>query len=776
VSKCTLWSVVASLAVGSAAAAQPEVFYSGGQAWPLLRSDSELLVRQAPGADVGRLRGELAYRHAELRTVPHRSRLQVAAVDRADEAAVDELARTPGVDLVTHVYRFSANGPPVFVTDEVVVGFENQLDEDEVLAFCDEYGAELVRPIEGLKSTYVLRMYDGYGDAAVRAAAEMYEDPRTRFSHPDAILAKKPAVIEDPLYGNQWHLNNIGQSGGTPDADIDAPEAWATTEGSGAVVAIYDDAIDVGHDDLKDGLVWSRDYAPDPNDPNDPNDPSPANADEDHGTAVAGLAVAQANDLWVRGSAPLAGLIAQRWGAGSSEDAQAILDAATHGADVHSNSWSYGWDPNSGPAPPVPDVVANAIRNVTINGRGGKGMLVLFAAGNDAVPIANSSSLAVMPETLAVGASTKSDERASYSNTGPELDLMAPGGLHDITTTDVRDHIFPTNGYASGDYCSSFDGTSAATPLVAGAAALCLAVNPNLTATQLRAVLEHTCDQIGSGYDSTTSHSDTFGYGRLNAAAAVQAASAGQTWPDHVSNLSSSYSAGKPRLDWDNPPNDVSTVMIVRSAGAFAFKPTDAANYSVGQTVAAGVQVIYNSAGTSSTDTSAPDDSTLYYAVFVRNAANRWSWGTKITVSPAPPPTVTAVNISGPTSLDEGDVGQFVATATFSDSSTVDVTDQAEWNAGPSALLVTRSTPGSVQAQQVDSDGVAWVTASYTDWQSNTRSDVVNVQITNASTNEPETPDDPPSKGGCGGMAPLTPLGMAAGLLMMVGFRRRRFR
>jgi len=61
----------------------------------------------------------------------------------------------------------------VFVTDDVVVGFEDQLDEDEVLAFCDEYGAEPVRPIEGLENTYVLRMYDGHGDAAVRTAAAM---------------------------------------------------------------------------------------------------------------------------------------------------------------------------------------------------------------------------------------------------------------------------------------------------------------------------------------------------------------------------------------------------------------------------------------------------------------------------------------------------------------------------------------------------------------------------------------------------------------------------
>ncbi len=771
--RCTLWGLLAWLAVGSMAAARPPVFYSGGQAWPLIKSDTELAVRPTPGADVGRLRGELARRNAEMLAAPRRARLQVAAVDRADEPAVDELARTPGVDLVTHVYRFSPNGPPVFVTDTVVVGFENQLDENEVLAFCDEYGAELVRPIDGLKNTYVLRIYDGYGDAAVRTAAAMYEDPRTRFSHPDAILTKKPAAIDDPLYGNQWHLNNIGQSGGTADADIDAPEAWATTEGSGAVVAIYDDAIDVGHPDLP-VATWKWDYA------GADDDPSPAAADERHGTAVAGVAVAQTNTWGVRGSAPQAGLIAQRWGPGTSDDADAILDAATNGADVHSNSWSYVGDPNSGLPAPVPDLVANAIRTVTANG-----MLVIFAAGNESGPITSNSLLAAMPETLAVGASTNFDQHAAYSNTGPELDLVAPssGGTLAIRTTDVRDGIFPTDGYTVGDYTPPMDtvifgGTSSATPLVAGAAALCRAVDPALTATQLRTVLEHTCDQIGSGYDATTSHSNTFGYGRLNAAAAAQAANAGQTWPDHVSDLSSSYSAGKPRLDWDNPPDDVSTVMIVRSASALNFKPTDGANYTVGQTVAAGVTAVYNSAGTSFTDTSAPDDSTFYYAVFVRNAANRWSWGTKITVSPAPPPTVTALNISGPTSLDEGDVGQFAALATFTDSSTVDVTDEADWSAGPEELLATTSTPGSVQAQQVDRDGVAWVTATYTDAQSNIRNDAVNVQIANSSTNQPanpDPPDDPPS-GGCGGMAPMTPLGMAAGLLMMAGIRRRRFR
>jgi len=167
----------------STAVARSLVFYSNGRAWPLLKSDTEILIRPAPGANAGRVQLELADRTTNLHAVSCHTGLLLATVDRADEAAVSDWARAPGIDLVIHVYRLSANGPPVFMTDEVVVGFVNQLDQAQILAFCDEYGAEMIRSIEGLESTYVLRVLDGYGDAAVRTAATMYEDPRTRFSH-----------------------------------------------------------------------------------------------------------------------------------------------------------------------------------------------------------------------------------------------------------------------------------------------------------------------------------------------------------------------------------------------------------------------------------------------------------------------------------------------------------------------------------------------------------------------------------------------------------------
>ena len=138
----------------------------------------------------------------------------------------------------------------------------------------------------------------------------MYADPRTRFAHPDMMLPRRRSTISDPLYSAQWHLNTTSYGW----ADIDAPQAWAVTAGSGATVAVYDDAVDVSHPDLADAVVWTWNYE------RDAADPAPTGAGENHGTAVAGVAVARANGIGVCGSAPQASLIAMHWGLSASEE------------------------------------------------------------------------------------------------------------------------------------------------------------------------------------------------------------------------------------------------------------------------------------------------------------------------------------------------------------------------------------------------------------------------------------------------------------------------
>lgn len=122
------------------------------------------------------------------------------------------------------------------------------------------------------------------------------------------------------------------------------------------------------------------------------------------------------------------------------------------------------------------------------------------------------------PDTVAVGASTDFDCHADYSQYGAGLDFLAPssGGSAGIWTTDRTGDA----GYAGGDYTSTFGGTSASTPLAAGVAALMLSKNPDLTAEQVRTIMQETCDKVGPG-PYTTGKNQYYGFGRINAEKAV---------------------------------------------------------------------------------------------------------------------------------------------------------------------------------------------------------------------------------------------------------------
>jgi hypothetical protein len=180
--------------------------------------------------------------------------------------------------------------------------------------------------------------------------------------------------------------------------------------------------------------------------------------------------------------------------------------------------------------------------------------VVVFAAGND-----NENSVAYparLSEVIAVGASSPCDERKSPSscdgerwwgsNYGPELDVIAPGVL--INTTDISS--FRGYNAASGDYTSTFNGTSAATPHVAGLAALVLSANPSLTPDRVQQIIQDTADDIGSpGRDDQT------GYGRINAHQAIlRAKSLGR-----VTIFSEDFEGSFPGRSWDVFDSDGTT-------------------------------------------------------------------------------------------------------------------------------------------------------------------------------------------------------------------------
>lgn len=228
---------------------------------------------------------------------------------------------------------------------------------------------------------------------------------------------------------------------------------------------------------------------------------------------------------------------------GSQQEADAFYWAARHGADVISCSWGPAdgawWDPDDprhAVAVPLPDSTRLAIDYAVTHGRGGKGCLVFFAAGNGNESV-DLDGYASHPAVLAVAACNDRSRRSVYSDMGdaifcafPSSDMAfaAEGRPEPLTpgiwTTDVSGPA----GYHIGEYTESFGGTSSACPGAAGVAALVLACHPGLSRSEATTVLRDSCDRIdpeGGAY-SATGHSPWYGYGRLNAGTAVRLAGA----------------------------------------------------------------------------------------------------------------------------------------------------------------------------------------------------------------------------------------------------------
>ena len=189
----------------------------------------------------------------------------------------------------------------------------------------------------------------------------------------------------------------------------------------------------------------------------------------------------------------------------------------------------------------------NAINNARLQGRSNKGIPVFASSGNSGL-----SSWTNYPASyagvIAVGATTSSDVRASFSNYGTGITLAAPG--NSIATTDITG----ANGYSVGDN-TYFSGTSAACPVAATVGALMIVMNEQLTETQIKQKLAVSCDKVGGyNYGSNTTHSlstwcNEIGYGRINMHSALLAASGTTINLPDITVTSASVSTSNPQVN-----------------------------------------------------------------------------------------------------------------------------------------------------------------------------------------------------------------------------------
>ncbi|MDQ7007427.1 MAG: S8 family serine peptidase, partial [Acidobacteriota bacterium] len=306
-------------------------------------------------------------------------------------------------------------------------------------------------------------------------------------------------MSNDTHFGEQWDLQNTGQQGGKPGADIDAVEAYPLASGdSRVVVAVLDDGVDGRHRELHRRIVPFGDsfccgtseqiY-----------NPEAVGADA-HGTRAAGIAVAESDNAFgVAGVDNWGLLMPVKVGEGGGYGGLAIADGIRHAADRGTEviSMSLGGAGSS----VLSDAVGYAFAS---------GVVMVAGAGNVNAPVV--AYPAAYPEVIAVGATNRFDQLDPNSAYGPDLDVVAPG--RDIPT--VRP-------FSDEDTFDLFSLTSAATPVVAGLCSVLKAVDPTLTPGQVMDIVRRSADdQVGEPERDLPGRDDFYGWGRVNLLRAVE--------------------------------------------------------------------------------------------------------------------------------------------------------------------------------------------------------------------------------------------------------------
>ncbi len=419
---------------------------------------------------------------------------------------------------------------------EYVVGISDTATQADLIALAEREGLELLE-VRNADRFAVL------ADPAGRERAELLRaldtDVATAWAEPQFIY--RPSSVPDDYGEYMWGLNNTGISGGVAGADIDAFGAWDVTRGAGVVVAVIDTGVDLTHPDLRPNLWVNEGEVPGNGIDDDGNgyvddvngydfvfrDADPNDIDG-HGTHVAGSVAARGDDgFGVPGVAYEARIMSLKFlhgfqGGLSSQAAEAITYAVNNGAQVINASWG-------GPGQ------SSAIRNAIAYARS-RGVVFVTAAGNEGQNNDVRSSYPAnypLDNVISVAASDRRDRLAGFSNYGASRVHVAAPGVDIVSTVPGSDW-----GY--------MDGTSMASPYVAGAAALIRSVAPTVSPAGIRQALMESSTPVGALTGLVASG------GRIDAFAAVSvfAPAAGQE-PDEPTE--------PPPADWTFQPFAVSS-------------------------------------------------------------------------------------------------------------------------------------------------------------------------------------------------------------------------
>lgn len=534
--------------------------------------------------------------------------LQEFIVDPSGRDKAMQAARaSEDVAFASHVYQLKENPQTlVYLTDQVTIQFAPSVEEETRTAIASEHGLQLLKPVNGIPNTFVFHLTPQATENPVKIANRLMGRKEVLTAEPNIVVRQEQHYRpKDSLYPQQWYLNNTGANQVAASSHISVEKAWDITRGvRSVVVAVTDDGFDLNHPDFQGAgkIVAPKDFK------DQDFLPLPGEQDENHGTACAGVAVAEETGSGIVGVAPGCALMPLRTtGFLDDESIEQLFEwAIQNGASVISCSW--------GPAAvyfPLSLRQRAALTRAATIGRDRKGCVIVFAAGNANRPISGTineqgwpnnllkgptqwlGGFTVHPDVITVSACTSLSKKSAYSNWG-NVTISAPSnnappGMwfeqtgYISTAPEVRTALpglgvltadrLGAAGYSSNNFTNDFGGTSSACPVVAGVAALVLSANPDLTAQEVRRILQQTADKIVDpdpdpqlafrlGTYDVNGYSQWFGYGKVNAFKAVQAAKeqrVQQSKPSQVLNGRNNNSLAIPD---DNPQGITSPIQV----------------------------------------------------------------------------------------------------------------------------------------------------------------------------------------------------------------------
>lgn len=382
----------------------------------------------------------------------------------------------------------TASADELVVPGEMVVKLKNNFQVSALTTLNDQFKVDSIEPVfpaatDSLAQIYRLKVA---ADADVWSMALAYaQHPAVAYAEPNLRAWLFPSIeARDPLLRRQWNLNNVGQTGGTPDADVDAREAAVyyiqNPPVYNPVVAVLDTGVDYNHPDLAAAMLPGYDFVSDDADPMDTNG---------HGTGTSSIIGARYNNgIGIAGLCPNCSILPVRVGTwvvhfGSIEVAEGIFYAA---------------DPQQGNA----DIISMSLGGTcsdlwtdAVDYAYGQDVFMVAAAGNYTVVVVYP---AAYPRVMVAGATDHNDDIPWWVPSIGSIDMYAPGV--DVPVADW-----------GGSY-DTMTGTSSATPHIAATAALLLGQNPALTTPDMRQIIVNTGDQIGNFL---------FPHSRLNVAQAI---------------------------------------------------------------------------------------------------------------------------------------------------------------------------------------------------------------------------------------------------------------